>query len=118
MGGDDGWDAGLAGFEMREVDVVKGSGGHGLGRDEMEEMGGPGGDAGPVDGEVSDEVVGEGDGRDAVVGGFAGGGDGAGDDEVLAHVAAVVDAGEDEVGLEVEAKRATRTQSAGVPWTA
>jgi hypothetical protein len=104
VGGEDLGQGVAAGGEVGEVDVVEGAGGDGAGGDLVEEMGGPGGDAGPVDGEIADEVVGEGDGGNAVVGGFAGGGDGAGDDEVLAHVAAVVDAGEDEVGLEVEAE--------------
>jgi len=104
VGGNDFGERGLAGLEVGEVDVVEGAGGDGLGGDLGEEVGGPVDDAGPVDGEVANEVVGEGDGGDAVVGGFTGGGDGAGDDEVLAHVAAVIDAGEDEVGLEAEAE--------------
>ena len=79
-GGDGGEDLGegfAAGGEVGEVDVVEGAGGDGVGGDEIQQMGGPGGDAGPVDGEVADEVVGKSDGGETVVGGFAGGGDGA-----------------------------------------
>lgn len=67
-------------------------------------MGGPGGDAGPVQSQIANEIVGEGDCGDAMVGGLTRGGDGAGDDEILAHVTAVIDAREDQVRLNAKAK--------------
>lgn len=77
-----------------------------------QEMGRPGSDAGPVQGEIANEIVGESDRRDTVVGSFAGGGDGAGDDKVLAHVAAVVDTGKDQVRSNAKAKE-TDTHAIG-----
>ena len=56
----------------------------------------------PIDGSLV-HVMGDGGSGDSVVGGFAGGGDGAGEDDVVAEVSAMVDSREDPIWLETEA---------------